>query len=256
MLHFQLRNMSWECHVSFGGQMQVTQSSFSTARGAHHIFLFALGVLLATDLFFMVMHVVNNDKGWFWSVGQDRSFSERYQYLKAAAGAGILLTLYWQRRSLTYLGWGMALLFILVDDAFFLHERFTDALLNASAPTILGLNAHDYGAMVLWAVVGLVLLLPLGLGYLRDPATRRFSRRFFVILMLLFLCGGVVDTVRELADDFENPLLRYVFMRTILVEDGGELIMVSFFAALSLKEFLVRNEHFRRSPNAPDRLHR
>lgn len=235
--------------------MQLTQLNAVASRRLQHVFLFTLAVLLTTDLFFMVMHVVSDGEAAVWSLGQDRSFSERYQYLKAAAGAGLLLMLYGQRRSLTYLGWGIALSFILVDDAFFLHERATDALLSASAPTILGLNAHDYGAMVLWVGVGLALLLPLGLGYLRDPATRRFSRRFFVLLMLLFFCGGVIDTVRELADDFENPLLRYVFKRTILVEDGGELVMLSFFAALGLKEFLVKSEHFRRSPNVPDHLH-
>ena len=224
----------------------MTRFGFSITRGAHHIFVFVLGVFLAVDLLFMVMHVMSNDKVVVWSLGQDRSFSERYQYLKAVAGAGTLLTLFWQRRSLTYLGWGLALLFIFVDDAFFLHERATDALLNASAPTIWGLSAHDYGAMVLWAVVGLALLLPLGLGYLQDPTTRRVSRHFFFLLALLFLCGGVIDMVREIAKDFENPLLRYIFKRTILVEDGGELIMVSFFAALSLRQLFKERQVLQR----------
>lgn len=230
--------------------MQFTQSGFPTGRSTQYIFLSTLGVLLAADLFFMVMHLVTDSKVPVWSLGIDRSFSEGYQYLKAAAGAGILLVFYRQRRSLTYLGWGSALLFMLVDDAFFLHEAVTDTLTNASAPTVLGLSVHDYGAMVLWAVVGLMLLLPLSLGYLRDHTTRRFSRQFFVLLALLFLCGGVIDTVREMAEHFENPLLQYIFLRTILVEDGGELIVLSFFAALSLREFLKK----RQAPQAPPRI--
>jgi hypothetical protein len=191
--------------------MQLTRFTFVAGRSTQHIFLFTLAFLLAADLFFMAMHLVTDSKVVAWNLGLDRSFSESYQYLKAAVGAGILLVLYRQRRSLTYLGWGMALLFMLVDDAFFLHEAVTNALMNASAPTVLGLSVHDYGAMVLWAVVGLALFLPLGLGYLRDPATRQFSRHFFVLLALLFLCGGVIDTVREMAENFENPMLQYIF---------------------------------------------
>lgn len=107
---------------------------------------------------------------------------------------------------------------------------------RAGAPDILGLKTHDYGDTVLWVLVGLGLIVVLGLGYIRDPETRAFSRRAFLILGLLFFSGGILDALRGRADSMTG-LSRYIFQRTVIFEDGGELIFVSLLVALSMRQF-------------------
>lgn len=211
------------------------------------VFVATLAVLLVIDALFIGMHLVQGRltydpsyEGLFannnvWSLGIDGSLSETYMYLKSGVAALILFILYSKRRTLTYLGWGLTLLFILVDDSLGLHEAFTVFMVNnASLPTVLNVEGEHYAALILWALVGLVLMGLIFLGYLREPRTRRLSRWFFLLLGVLFFCGGVVDALRESAPDQALPLVTYILKRTIIIEDGGEMVVLSFFVALAL----------------------
>lgn len=210
----------------------------SPSKTTTRLFCIFLGCLLLCDLVFAALHVLTPPQSLFWKIGLDHTASEWYQYIKAASGAFILFWLYRAHPSLTYLGWGLALLFIALDDSLRLHERVTEMLERASAPEILGMQAHDYGASVLWGIVGLGLMVLFAIGYARNPETRAFSRRAALLLALLFVAGGVVDSVREHAGTMSTDWLRYIFHRTIMVEDGGELVLVSLLVGLSLWQFL------------------
>lgn len=127
------------------------------------LFVATLAMLLVIDVFFIGMHVVRGRlvqdpsyEGFLannsvWGLGIDGSLSEVYMYLKAGLAALLLFTLYFTRHTFTYLGWGLALLFILLDDSLSFHEAFTVFMVNnASLPTILNVEAKHYAAMVLW----------------------------------------------------------------------------------------------------------
>ncbi len=214
---------------------------------ARNVFFVTLAVFLVIDVLFVALHVVQgrlsqdpSHEGFLannnvWSLGIDGSLPEVYMYLKAGVAALVLFILYIRKPTLTYLGWGLALLFILLDDSLGLHEAFSVFLTNnASLPTVLNIEGGHYAPLILWALVGLVLMGLIALGYLHEPRTRRLSRRFFLLLGALFFAGGVVDTLRESAPDQTQPLVRYILKRTVIIEDGGEMVVLSFFAALAL----------------------
>lgn len=83
-------------------------------------------------------------------------------------------------------------------------------------------------------LVGLALMGLISLGYLREPHTRQLSRRFSLLLGALFFFGGVVDALRESAPNQPQPLIAYILKRTIIIEDGGEMVVLSFFVAVAL----------------------
>lgn len=214
---------------------------------ARSVFLATLAVLLFIDTFFVGVHVMQGRlsrdlsyEGFFsnnevWSLGVDASISEVYMYLKAGVAALALFGLYFRKRAVTYLGWALALLFILLDDSLGLHEAFSVFVVtNASLPTVLNVEPEHYAPLILWAGVGLVLMGLILWGYVREPTTRRFSRWLLLLLGVLFFCGGVVDALRESAPDQTQPLVRYILKRTVIIEDGGEMVVLSFFVALAV----------------------
>ncbi len=207
------------------------------------VFTVSLGVVLFIDALFFSAHVLRAylnetsyhgfllDRGW--SLELDRSYPEQFQYLLSGLSAVVLGVLYARRRSLTYLGWSLAFLFILVDDSFSLHEHFTRMLeVATSSATFLGLETRVYAASVLWGLVGLVLLSILAVGYRRDPATQKFSRRLAYVLAVLFFFGGVVDALHLVAGEDHLGRATKFFLGTL--EDGGELVSISVGLALVL----------------------
>lgn len=79
----------------------------------------------------------------------------------------------------------------------------------------------------------------IGWGYLREPATRQLSRWFLLLLGVLLFCAGIVDTLRASASNQEQPLIKYILERTIIIEDGGEMGVLSVFVALALAHLMA-----------------
>lgn len=238
--------------------MQLTSTYTGGLPDARRIFVVALTLFLLIDLFFVGAHVAHRqlvrdpaydgfllDKAR-WSLGIDRSYSERFSYLKTGAAALLLGLLFGRRRALTHLAWGATLIFILLDDALGLHERVNLLVNKALLPNVLGISGQHYGDMVLWLAVAPILLGLIALGYRRDRGLRQLSRWLLGLLAALFLFGGVVDALHAAAPYIEEPTVRFVLARTLLLEDGGEMVVLSLFAALTLLHFLT--ERRRRAP--------
>ena len=243
--------------------MQTTRAFFQPIRllTARTVFVAMLAVLLIIDAVFVGIHVVQyrlsldpSYEGFFannqvWGLGIDGSFSELYMYAKAGIAAFILFALYGKWRMLSYLGWGLVFLFIMLDDSLGLHEAFSVFLVNnVSLPTVLNVEPDHYAAFVFWAVAGLVLIGLIAWGYLREPATRQLSRWFLLLLGVLFFCAGIVDALRASAPDQEQPLVAFILKRTIIIEDGGEMVVLSAFVALALAYLVAQ-----RGRSAPPR---
>jgi heme A synthase len=178
-----------------------------------------------------------------WGLGIDGSFPELFGYLKTGVAALLLSLLFAQKRALTYFAWGLTLVFILLDDALELHERLGAALVeSARLPTLVGVRPELYAEAVLWLAVAPALLTLIAIGYRRDRrerALRRLSRLFLGLLGALFFFGAVVDALHAAAPYVTHPTARFFLARTTILEDGGELVVLSFFAALTLRHFLL-----------------
>ena len=210
-------------------------------------------VLITLATLFIGMHLLRavlNDtpyEGFLidrrWSLEIDRSYPEMFQYLLAGLATLMLLRHFIRHHILTYLGWSLAFLFILVDDSFSLHERFTTMFVEKTDwGPILGLEAQVYAASILWLAVGLVLLALLAVGYHKDTPSRNFSRQLALLLFALFICGGVLDALHLLAGS--AGMGRAVTFTLGTLEDGGELVTMSLALLLA-----ARHARFGRTPN-------
>lgn len=164
-------------------------------------------------------------------VAHDGGYAEWFQYAKAGFCALVLLRLFARDRSLTLLGWALVFAFVLADDALSLHEAFGDALLaSASLPAVLGLSGRLYAEPLFWALVGVPLAGLVGVGYRRDPSTRPLTRRLLLLFAALFFFAGALDALHA-ALEADYAAARYAVFVTTLLEDGGEMLVLSLTVA-------------------------
>lgn len=197
-----------------------------------HAAVSPLCLLLALDLAFVLAHLANAwllPKAWpMLSLEQDRSLSEWAQYAKFGAMALLLLAAAaWQRRWHA-LSWVPLMGFLLLDDAFSVHERYGWlASVRLQLPTWLGLSGQDIGQLLVSGVSGLMLFLPIVLGWaLGDAAFRRRSEGLAWRFGLLGFFGVIVDA----AHNWTKPWPGLDFAVGVL-EDGGEMVAASLMLA-------------------------
>jgi hypothetical protein len=122
--------------------------------------------------------------------------------------------------------------YIFLDDSIGIHEhiggQFTQLL---HLPAIGGLRGQDLGEMLVFASAGIMSLVALGWSYRTEAnrANRQISVYLFVLLLLFAVCGGVVDMLHMAI----STLLHSWWLQRLstILEDGGELVMMSLIAA-------------------------
>lgn len=175
--------------------------------------------------FYVAQSLVGRPGGFVFDLGADRGYGEFFQYTKSLWAAVLLGTLWLQRRSGVYLGWALVCAYLLVDDAFTLHERAGWAIRDL-VPGQPGWAVHA-GELAFLAGVGISLLVILAATYSRAS---REDREISIVLAGLFAIlvffGVVLDAVHHLL--FPSPALRSAFTT---VEDGGEMLTLSLIVA-------------------------
>ena len=196
-------------------------------------------LLLCADAAFIGIHLLHNYYGRpadpIYSLGRERGYAEVYQYLKLFWLVVLFGMLAVTRRQLVHVGWMALLAGILIDDSFALHEQYgLQAAEMLGLQPALGLRARDLGELIFLAAAGAALLTALGLTYLTaNAAERQFSKRLVRLIALLVFFGIVVDAVHSIA--------RGTWASTPLgvLEDGGEMVMVSLILGVVFSQTLV-----------------
>lgn len=186
-----------------------------------------LGLLLAVDLFFILLHLCHLYTPYFhdpaYSIEMDRGFAETFQYVQ---GFWVVLIFCWLAliSSPAYLVWALLFTYIVIDDAFMLHERIGRALATyVDYQHIALLRTRDIGELLVFAAVGGVFLLLFGITYQQSSTPiRRVYQQLFRYFGLLVFFGVVVDMLHIIAgkEGFIVPLIG-------LLEDGGEMVAMS-----------------------------
>jgi len=197
----------------------------------------ALLVLVALDFAFIVLHGVRGLLGgvdgplpdYRLRIDIDGGFAEIFNYLKLAAITVLCLAVWRRGRHAAPLLWGLVFLFALADDALSLHEDIGNMLVAPlGLPAVLGLRPNDLGELIVWAAPGVLLLVPLAyVTWRTPPKARRFSQRLVVLLAALVFFAVVVDMVHIMVVHWS----RYVNGMLSLIEDGGEMVVVSAVCA-------------------------
>ena len=189
-----------------------------------------LGFLLLGDALFIGadilqrVHVLHDTR---FLVTHDRGFGEWFQYCEAALSCFLLGQIGARRSSRTALTWAGLLALVLADDALQLHEHAGDVLASLLGLHSFGaLRANQVGELIFYSVVGAGCLAALAAAWWRgDAEDRELSRRLFPWFAALGFCAVILDAA--------DSLLRRTAwgVEFALLEDGGEMIVLSFLTA-------------------------
>ena len=191
--------------------------------------------LLAGDV---ILCAVGERYGGFLDVRLDGGIPEWFQYYKEAGIAFLLFRLYRTTARRIFLGWSCLYGFLLLDDALKYHER-VGALIGrfpglGTLAAAAEVRAADIGEMLAVAPVFLALLFFLAWPYLRErPDGRAIVHRFAALLGALVLMGGVMDLIDRVAVSRGSDMVQVLS----LIEDGGEMLVLSFTFAYALTVF-------------------
>lgn len=194
-----------------------------------------LALLLAVDFTFIVIHV------WLWSHGQplgqfdvelDRSFPERFQYLKWLISLLCCAYAAARRRKPLYFAWMALFVYFLADNSEQIHETMGSKITDVFGLTpAFALRAIDFGELAVSLLAGTVLLGAIALLYWRsaDEPARAFTRQLLPWLALLIASGIGLDMLHiQIAQLYNNPLAN---MLCGVLEDAGEMVAASGLTA-------------------------
>lgn len=194
-------------------------------------------LFLATDVAFMLLHLIHHYTGLTtnpaFSLETDRGFAEVFQYIKEYWIAIILVVLAVRTGVILYGSWALLFFYLLLDDAGEIHEKlgafFTNQLV---IPGMFNLRGQDFGELlVIGIVVGVFLTLITVTYRFGDATSRKVSKHLIMMMFALAFCGVILDLFHIAAS---SPSLDPILM---LLEDGGELVIMSFIAAYVLSLF-------------------
>jgi hypothetical protein len=202
-------------------------------------------VFLSVDIVFIFLYVVHGLRLDFpitqqiarnqqFSLAEKGGYAEIFEYLKLLGSVAGMGRLAWAKRRLLY-GIGTLLFaFLLFANVSALHNEIGRAMADAYTFGALA-PALEEGAVQLafWTVVGAGVALAGGFAYWReDAAIRALARAVALGLAGLGFFGVVLDALPVIVGaEATSPFLKGALT---LVEDGGELIMLSWIAAVVL----------------------
>lgn len=200
-----------------------------------------LSLLLLADVVFIAIHALHVWTPWFpaysLSIEADRGFAELFQYAKMTGLVACLAYQFHVSRGWTFAGWAAFFAFLLLDDAFFIHER-AGARVAASLgfPEAFGLRPADFGEITIAAVLGLCAVFMAWLAMRRaGAASWRASQDILCLLGLLGVFAVGFDALHTVAY-FSAPAFAPLFA---LIEDGGEMLVMSALAVYAFD--VIRN---------------
>lgn len=205
-------------------------------------------VLIVIDLAFVVVEITIEVAQEYWfagayrfSLNTDGGIPEIYGYAKVQLLILALFVAWREARDSALLAWICIFLFVQAEDAGQLHEtigvRLDDAL---GLPSLAGLDGHDVGELIWFALVGPVLLAVLVRGERRNgPGVSSLS-------FVLFVCAALLAAFAVVLDPVALVVQEQLGVRGLgVVEDGGELVMQSLalLAGLAWIRLPARWEH-------------
>lgn len=196
-------------------------------------------LFLVIDVAFMFLHLIYSYTGFTtnnaFSLETDRGFSEILQYIKEYWIALILGVLAVRTGFFLYASWSLLFFYLLLDDSAEIHEKLGHFISTEFAFTpMFNLRGQDFGEIVVTGIVVIVFLLLITLTYrFSDYISRSVSKNLIKMMFALAFCGIILDLVHIAASSPElDPLLT-------LLEDGGELVIMSFIAGYVFSLFEV-----------------
>ena len=194
-------------------------------------------LFILTDLAFIFIHILHKSTGllpdYLFNIEFDNGYAEIFQYIKEFWIILLLLFLSIKKSTSLYFSWALLFNFFLIDDAFQVHEKLGGPVIGPwltdffGRSSRLGLKFKDYGELSVAVFSGTLFLGFIGvLHYLSNDTARKVSRNLFLLVVLLIFFGVGIDMVHEHYWISRSP--QWIRDTLGLVEDGGEMIIMSF----------------------------
>jgi len=210
------------------------------------------GILLFVDILFVARQLLSGfvrslgyeaGLGIFshpkFNVSADGGIPEIFNYLKLALASYWLLRSWKCTQAHIYWIWAVIVLTILADDALLLHEKTGLLLRDRFGPiSFLWLTAYEIGQVMFWFVSGCFLIGLLGWGLRKTSAPDRFLGLIIGMPVLgIAFFGAAVDMLNHAfeAGSFPQKMMS-------VVEDGGEMVSVSFVCVAAYAISKIRNK--------------
>lgn len=190
--------------------------------------LLLLGCLVALDVLFSFLHVAKEFTLLldiqFFSLTEDQSLPEIYQYLKFLSIIILLALLSKKEQETSYFAWVTLFVYLLLDDAIQIHETLGEDLsMTMQFEPYLGLRPQDFGELLTTLIFASVIMVAIAIAYATSSTTfRYFSKNLLFLLSLLVFFGVVVDMLAIMI----NIGSKVDFLLT-MIEDSGEMLVAS-----------------------------
>ena len=196
---------------------------------ARRAFILGAGLLLV-DVVFILLDVLLH-KGVLhdqrFAITRERGFGEWLQYAKMLGLVVMLLSVC--RTNTAASVWAGLFAYLLVDDAFEVHERVGAAIAPLMAlPQVGSVRPGQLAELLVFGVVGVAFVMALAVVLRRGhPNARGLSMTLAIPFALLAFFGSAMDLAHSM-------LRGHGFYYTGgLVEDGGEMVSMSVLAAVT-----------------------
>lgn len=218
----------------------------------------SLALLLLLDLVFFLMHFAHLAALRYglqsvfqdprFSIETERGFPEHFEYAKTLLCVLALLGCWTRTRQPIYAAVAFAFGFVLADNALEIHEHLGVAAIPLFMPAarVFETAPQAIGEAAVYAIAAVVIFGLIALAHRRTEAKHRHRALAFVLLLgALGAFGAGVDLVHAAVGHAHNEL----DLAFGLLEDGGELTILSVICALSLATYvkLAAERHSRRA---------
>ena len=207
--------------------------SFSLKSKYNRILVWLVGI----DFFFIFLHILYRLKilsDLKYSIEFDGGHAEIFQYMKSIFLAVLLLLIFLKNRYIMYLAWSLFFLYVFLDDWMTIHERLGNMISNNlyfdNLANLLSLRPQDIGSLLVFGLFGIFFLILFGISYFfANENHRKIFRSLLSIMFFLIFFGVFVDLIHSMTLDLTGFIGRALNATLGLVEDGGEMFILSFF---------------------------
>lgn len=191
--------------------------------------------LLGLDLALVGMHGIHIGTsylpGQLFDLSQDRGYPELCQWGQIWVTAILLWGLSIRRKSALYGCWALAFVLLLVNDMTLVHEQGGAWIAQSLALSSgLGLQPSDYGELMIYGIVGLVVasLVWYGSRKNRDIVAQPTSLWLMVGVVSLLIASEVFDFLRIVLEALTHTVLSPFWTEGFtVIEEGSELAISS-----------------------------
>lgn len=196
---------------------------------------FVAAFVLSVDIALMLIHgvvMVGWDAPDILRIDMDGSYGEAYQYAKYLWVLILFIVYARQTRNGAIAPWILLMLYFLIDDALLAHEQVGFWYNSQSWAFGVGpISPQSSGELVFSALVGLAILVPMVIGYLRGDARTKWIYRVMIALVVVLLVFAlVVDAVHGIFLD-----IKLIDRALGFIEDMGEMLALSAIVVFAFR---------------------